>query len=466
MSNLTIRDKIQFILNGKLCEYICENPHEMLIDYLRARDYTGTKEGCKEGDCGACTLLMISKINGKTEIKAINSCITLIPMIDGCEILSIDGLKNHIIQEKMIKFHGSQCGFCTPGFVMSLAGHYYNQKTNDKANIQQSLSGNLCRCTGYTPILHAAQAAMANPELYDFRYFNQLPNQIYENSLYGANYCVARNLKDALEYMKKYPNARIIAGATDIGLWINKKLMEFSQILFIHAIPEICGITENNNEWHFGAGITYSNFYDFMRGKNAFIDELLNRFAGHQVRNLATIGGNIANGSPIGDGPPLFIAMNARLKLISANGERIINLQDFFIEYGKQDKKQGEIVHSLILPKPKATERIYTHKITKRKDSDISAVMMAMMVDINAQNIIENIRICYGGMAGIPKRADKSEQALIGKKWALPTMQLASEYIAQDFQPLSDMRASQEYRALAAKNLLTKAFLELNHAQP
>lgn len=452
---------IEFLLNGQKIAYKCANPHEMLIDYLRANGLTGTKEGCKEGDCGACTLLLVEYYNNQFHFKPVNSCITLMPMVHGCAIISVDGVKNHAVQRAMVDCHGSQCGFCTPGFVMSMIGHCANGGGKGKDEIDEALSGNLCRCTGYKPIINATMQAVEQNEKLDENLYMPIKDFAKE-AVEAANYLVATTPNVAHEYYNNHHNTRIIAGATDVGLWVNKRHRQFGNILFINHVNDWRNIEDTANEWVIGAGVNANQLLQLWRAQYPGIAELFLRFAGHPVRNAATIGGNIANGSPIGDGAPLYMAMGATITLSNGQYKRIIPLNEFFIEYGKQNIQMGEILTHITIKKPQKHNYIFAHKIAKRRESDISAVMVAMNFTLD-NNIISDAKIVYGGMAGTPKHATQTEGALRGKPWNLENLQSAKQYIAQDFQPLSDLRASAEYRLMTAQNLLIKAWYE-HHA--
>ncbi|WP_420566904.1 xanthine dehydrogenase small subunit [Thalassovita sp.] len=442
---------VTFLLNGESVELRDVNATETLLDWLRnARGLTGTKEGCNEGDCGACTV-MVQDEDGN---RALNACILFLPQLNGKSIRTVEGLASplgdlHPVQKTMIEHHGSQCGFCTPGFIASMATSHLNGDTDHAT----ALAGNLCRCTGYVPILRAAKAAEdqpAPPHLSDFT----LPDA--SSALQGD--VVQPETADQLaEWYMANPDATLIAGATDVGLWVTKNLRTLPKVAFLNRCTDLQQITETEDSITIGAGVTVARLIPLMDELHPSLGQMLRRYGSAQVRAAATIGGNIANGSPIGDGPPALIALGATLHLRRDLSRREIPLQDFFVDYGKQDRAEGEFVEAITLPKQ--ADRLKCYKLSKRFDQDISAVCGCFYIDV-AEGMVTGARIAFGGMAGIPKRATHVEQALIGQPWTDDTIAAAWEAWAQDFTPLSDMRASAEYRLEAARNMLSRYFLE------
>jgi len=432
-----------------------------LLDYLREnKSLCGTKEGCNEGDCGACTV-MVTDASGS---HALNACILFLPQLAGKAVRTIEGIgPNHPVQQAMIAHHGSQCGFCTPGFVVSMAVNHLNGATDHDT----TLAGNLCRCTGYAPIIRAAVAAepalvpdhMTADQAFILK---EIPSGGKADRLGGADSPPFIRPKTTAELATWYmanPDATLIAGATDVGLWVTKQMRDLPKVAFLNGISDLAQITATAEHIQIGAGVTIRDLKSALAPYHPSFAELLRRYGSAQVRNAATIGGNIANGSPIGDGPPALIALGATLHLRRGDEMRSIPLESFFLDYRKQDRRVGEFVAGISIPVQAAALRCY--KISKRFDQDISALCGCFNVTIEAGNVTA-ARIAFGGMAGIPKRAAHVEAVLLGQPWSLQTLKAASAAFAQDFQPLSDMRASADYRLLTAQNLLTRYFHDLS----
>ena len=443
-----------FVLNGAVVSINDQPETRTLLDWLReTRGLTGTKEGCNEGDCGACTV-MVTDGHGT---HALNACILFLPQLQGKAVRTVEGLTGpdgapHPVQSAMIDHHGSQCGFCTPGFVMSMASAHLN----GQADHDTQLAGNLCRCTGYAPIIRAAQAAADQPAP-DWLVKATDPDfifpQILENS--AAN---RPRTGDALaDWYQAHPDGRLIAGATDVGLWVTKQLRDLGPVAFIAGIEDLRGITVNDREIRIGAVTPVADLIPALDPYHPGFCAMLRRYGSAQVRAAATIGGNIANGSPIGDGPPALIALGATVHLRKGAARRALLLQDFFLDYGKQDRAPGEFVEAITIPRQ--PDRLRCYKISKRFDQDISALLGCFNI-ILSDGIVTGARIAFGGMAGIPKRASAVEAAITGKPWAEDTVMAALPAFAQDFTPMSDMRASADYRLDCAKNLLLRAWLE------
>lgn len=470
------RKKLKFYRNGKEIQINEFSPDETLLDYLRLSEKnTGTKEGCNEGDCGACTIALGRVRDGKLSYEPVNSCIQLLGQIDGADIITVDDLqvdgKLHPVQQAMVENHGSQCGFCTPGFVMSLFAFYHSDLPSDRATINDYLAGNLCRCTGYRPITDAAiesRAKKPNDALSKRMQDTQRLLQKLQHDqdlLVGSTnrfFAAPASLKSLSELVTKHKDAQIVSGATDVGLWVTKKLQKIDKVIYIRRAKELLSIKNTKTNLEIGAGVTYHLAFDVLAKMNSDMGEVLRRLGSRHVRTSGTIGGNIANGSPIGDMPPMLIALGAKLELLRGSKKRVINLEDFFIEYGKQDRRSSELVSKIIVPKLGKTQFLKTWKISKRFDQDISALLFAARFDIEGGKI-KSTRIALGGMAGTPKRAMQTEQAMVGLELSnAKQIEHCIEQLEKDFTPLSDMRASAKYRMQVAKNLLRKALLELS----
>lgn len=444
---------IAFLLNGTPVRIEGEAPTRTLLDWLReVRGLAGTKEGCNEGDCGACTV-MVTDASGS---KALNACILFLPQLHGKAVRTVEGISGpsgemHPVQEAMVAHHGSQCGFCTPGFVVSMAVAHLNGATDH----DDQLAGNLCRCTGYAPIIRAAEAAAgeAVPE------WMVSDREAVVGFPAGEAGVFRPADSDALaEWYLANPDAVLVAGATDVGLWVTKQLRDLAPVAFLGGVEDLKGVEVQGGQLHVGACVTISALRDAVAERLPSFGELLRRYASVQVRNAATIGGNIANGSPIGDGPPALIALGATLHLRRGDEMRAMALEDFFLDYRKQDRRPGEFVAGVSFPEFAPALRCY--KISKRFDQDISAVCGCFNVAVEA-GVVTQARIAFGGMAGVPKRASLTEAALVGKAWTEATVDAAAAAMAGDFAPLLDMRASSAYRMLTAQNLLRRYFHDL-----
>ncbi len=449
-------DDIAFHLNGTPVRVTGQPPTRTLLDWLREdRGLTGTKEGCNEGDCGACTV-MVTDASGS---RALNACILFLPQLDGKAVRTVEGIAGpdgalHPVQQAMIAHHGSQCGFCTPGFVVTMAVAHLNGRTDH----DDQLAGNLCRCTGYAPIVRAAEAAVAAP-IPDWMKADANPTRANVPSApsgQAGNYPGAFIPRDSDELAVWYlanPDATLIAGATDVGLWVTKQLRDLAPVAFLNGVTDLQAIERQGDAVHIGAGVTITDMHEAMRDLHPSFAELLRRYSSVQVRNAATIGGNIANGSPIGDGPPALIALGATLHLRRGDDMRSLPLEQFFLAYRKQDRRPGEFVAGVSIPASAPALRCY--KLSKRFDQDISAICGCFNVTV-ADGVVRAARIAFGGMAGVPKRAALAEAALVGSPWTLATAEAAAVAMAGDFTPLSDMRASAEYRMRTAQNMMIR----------
>lgn len=472
-----IRSEIRFMLNGVETALSDVRADETLLDYLRLRrSLKGTKEGCAEGDCGACTVLVGRLTPDGLIYESVNACIRFLGSVNGCHVVTVEHLKGqdgalHPVQQAMVDFHGSQCGFCTPGFVMSLYALWMRRADPTEADIEKALQGNLCRCTGYQPIVKAALAissygrvdsdvlagerARVEAALNAFR-----DGARVEIGQDGQRLVIPASVEDLAAVLEAEPTATIVAGSTDVGLWVTKFMREIAPVVFIAHLDALHAMTEKDGVISIGACVSYTEAFSLLSRRIPAFGPLIDRIGGEQVRNMGTIGGNIANGSPIGDTPPPLIALGATVTLRKGKARRTIALEDFFIDYGKQDRQPGEFVERIDVPVPDQGTHYAVYKLTKRRDEDITAALGAFHLTLAADGTVASVRIAYGGMAATPKRAAAVEAALTGKPWSSDTVDAAIEAYAQDFAPISDMRASADYRMLAARNLLRRFYLE------
>jgi xanthine dehydrogenase small subunit len=475
-----VRNQLRFILNDQDVVLDEISATRTLLDYLRLdRRMTGSKEGCAEGDCGACSVLVGRLRGGELKYEAINGCITFVGSLDGTHVVTVEHLSAangplHPVQQAMVDYHGSQCGFCTPGIVMSLYGMWMQNADPSVNDIEVALQGNLCRCTGYSPIIKAGRSISAYGKVVD-------DPLVIERASIKARLEALRDGKrielgegkdrvivpvssdDLAEVYEANPTGTLVAGATDVGLWVTKFMRDIGPMIYVADIPDLHGIAQVDGALRIGAAVTYSEAQAAVTRMVPQLEEFWLRIGGQQVRNAGTIGANIANGSPIGDTPPPLIALGASIVLRKGKARREVKLEDFFIAYGKQDRQPGEFVESVIIPSVPAGEHFAAYKISKRRDEDISSVCAAFRVKVEGGKVA-SVTIAYGGMAATPKRASAVEAALLGKPWTMATVEAALPAYSTDYQPLTDMRASAEYRLLVAQNLLRRFFLETTGA--
>ncbi len=468
-------DKLAFLLNGEWVELDPVSPTLTVLEFLRRdRRLCGTKEGCAEGDCGACTVTIGELHGSKIKYQAVNSCICFVGSLHGKHLITVEGIKQngklHPVQQCMISSHASQCGFCTPGFVMSLYTYCYQQEPGfSRQKINDLLAGNLCRCTGYRPIVTAAQKLLKRKNLSRYGYSDQaVTAQLKKNhfkkshsfSVNDATYHSPVSSDELATLLQDHPKATLVAGATDVGLWVTKQQQKLDCIISIERIDALKTTRVGKDMVSFGAGVSLSEARQVLMSDYPDLGELIRRFGSEQIRNRATVVGNIANGSPIGDLAPALMVLDAKLTLRVGSYRRFVKLDDFFIDYGKQDIKPGEFIESIQIPRVFKDAMFSVYKLSKRFDQDISAVCGAFNLQVDDEGIIKDIRIAFGGMAGIPKRASNVEQALMDESWSLQTINKVMPLFEADFQPITDCRASAEYRILAARNLLKRFFLE------
>jgi xanthine dehydrogenase small subunit len=490
-SNKEDNGAIRFYLNGQLREVGSLEPTTTVLNYLREELLQcGTKEGCAEGDCGACTVVMAEAHQGRIRFRSINACIQFLPTLDGKALFTVEGLRNpdqslHPVQQAMVDCHASQCGFCTPGFVMSLFALYKSQDRPDRDDIDDALAGNLCRCTGYRPIISAAT------RMYEY---GQALDEDQQNLISQAKCDIANNttlseeqdLLDKLDAIKPesdlclqdkyfaptsatsvaslleiYPEANILAGGTDVGLWVTKQHRELPVIVYLGQVEELKSLRIDDAYISISANVSLSDAFAALWHYFPDLYEIARRFASPPIRNAGTLVGNVANGSPIGDSMPALICLGTIVVIRSATGSREVALDKFYLGYQQKDLQAGEFVEAIRVPLPETKQYFRSYKISKRFDQDISAVAAAYRLHL-VDDKVKEIDICYGGMAATPLRAHSCEQALLGEPWEISSIEVAIEALASDFTPLTDMRASADYRSRVAANLLLRFYHEVN----
>ncbi len=497
----TSTSPIRFFYRGQVHSVDQAAPTRTILQHLREDLHcTGTKEGCAEGDCGACTVVIGEMGPDGVVMKSVNSCIQFLPTLDGKALFTVEDLKQtnaqkeevlHPVQQAMVECHGSQCGFCTPGFVMSLWDLYLKNDGSQAATscassgtcgsksgaqpahqplarktIDIALSGNLCRCTGYRPIIDAAHRMGELPAVsFDRATLQQALQGLQREEMFvykhgGQTFYAPRTLAQLVEVRAANPTARMLAGSTDVGLWVTKQMRDLGDIIFLGQVSELATVaTIGSGKIEIGAGVTLNDAYAALAAHYPELNEMWQRFASLPIRNAGTLGGNVANGSPIGDAPPWLIALGAEVILRGPEGQRIMPLEALYLDYMKKDMRPEEFVEAVRVPLPSKAIQFRTYKLAKRFDQDISAVCAAFTIGLEGDKV-SHIRIAFGGMAATPKRAAKAEAALLGQVWSEANLKAAMALMAEDYIPLSDMRASSTYRMKTAQNLLRRFWLE------
>jgi xanthine dehydrogenase small subunit len=492
-SDSTGAGTVRFVLDGELVEVPNPDPTRTVLQFLREDlRRIGTKEGCAEGDCGACTVVVAEadRQNDDIRVRAINSCIQFLPTLDGKELITVESLRArdgtlHPVQQAMVDCHGSQCGFCTPGFVMSLFALYKANAAPSRRHIDEALSGNLCRCTGYSPIIKAAQEMhrvakargsaggwLTTPcgqhDEADAREHAALLRSIERDGTLaieheGRTFFAPRNVRDMARLVADYPDATILAGGTDVGLWVTKQLRELQTVIYSGNVEELKNVSVSATHIDVGAAVSLTDAMLPILEHYPELEELMLRFASPPIRNAGTLGGNIVNGSPIGDSMPALLALDTVLVLRQGDHTRELPLNDFYLGYQRTARKPGELLERIRIPLPEGNSVLRSYKVSKRFDQDITAACGAFRIKLQGARVT-GARIAYGGLAAIPSRAAAAEQVLNGGEWNEQTVRQAMAALDADFQPISDMRASQAYRKLVAQNLLYRFYLETSGA--
>ncbi|UIL50670.1 MULTISPECIES: xanthine dehydrogenase small subunit [Pantoea] len=466
---------IQFLLNNQLVTEEALDPNLTILNYLRGHlRRTGTKEGCASGDCGACSVTLGKAVNGAMQYETVNSCLTLVSTLQGKQLITVEDLRHggalHPAQQAMVDCHGSQCGFCTPGFVMSLFSLQKSVSGWDRHQAESALAGNLCRCTGYRPIMAAAQQLCSQPVSDPFDHhaasvaqrLTALANQEMQQLSGDGRHCyLPKTPAQLAQIYLEHPEARLIAGGTDLSLTITQQHQRIPVLIALEQVAALKVCSEFDDHYLLGASASLQQVAEFLTDRIPGISEMLQRFASLQIRLQGTLGGNIANASPIGDASPMLLALNATLLLQQGEQQRLLPLDQFFTGYRQTRLLPGEFIRAIRIDKVTVSPDFVAWKVSKRLDDDISAVFAAFNLEIE-QGQVRAARIAFGGMAATPKRATHCEQALLDQPFNAVTVSRAAAALAEDFQPLSDFRASADYRLQVARNLLRRYYHRYN----
>ena len=463
---------IRFVLNGEVIETNVTDPTRTVLQFLREDlRLTGTKEGCAEGDCGACTVVVVEVDSSGEDVvvRTVNSCIQFLPTLDGKELITVEGLRGedgalHPVQQALVDEHGSQCGFCTPGFVMSLYELYRNNPEPTRRDIDDALSGNLCRCTGYRPIVAAAQKMVGQHDDWDAAAHSKTLREIARDGDLGidcgdSSFFAPQDIATFAKLYGKYPDATILAGGTDIGLWVTKQYRDLGTILYSGNVAEMLDVVVTGTHLEIGAAVTLTNAIPPLLEQYPGLTEMFQRYASPPIRNAGTLGGNVANGSPIGDSMPALMVVGASLVLQRGFSERELPLDEFYHDYQVNDLQPGEFLARIRVPLAGDGVIVSSQKWSKRFDQDISAVCTAYRLRLDGDKVVD-FRMACGGLAPIVRRADRCEAVVTGATWDEATIEAACNALAEDFTPISDMRASADFRLVAVQNLLRRFWLE------
>ena len=479
-------DTIRFVLDGELVEICNPDPTRTVLQYLREDlRKIGTKEGCAEGDCGACTVAIVEvdRSGKRLQVRAINSCIQFLPTLDGKELVTVESLRRgdgslHPVQQAMVDCHGSQCGFCTPGFIMSLFALYKNNGEPSRREIDDTLAGNLCRCTGYRPIIDAAEkmygyrtakdnwleepssTKSSSQEKKKIMFLNSVARPAMLAIDNGERkFFSPRNVEEFACVFESNSDAVILAGGTDVGLWVTKQHQNLRTVIYTVNVEELSTVDITNTHIEIGAAVSLSDAMPALIEHYPEFEELFLRFGSPPIRNAGTLGGNIANGSPIGDAMPALMVVDTMLVLRRGKQIREIPLSDFYLDYQKTALEPGEFLERILVPLRDGGTQVQSYKVSKRFDQDISAVCGAYALRRSGEDV-EYVRIAYGGLAAVPMRAVKCEAALAGREWNDDTVQSGIEALAADFSPISDMRSTADYRRRVCGNLLKRFYMD------
>lgn len=472
---------IRFVLDGEIVEVEDVDPTRTVLQFLREDlRRTGTKEGCAEGDCGTCTVVVaeLNRDGDDLTVRAINSCIQFLPTLDGKELITVESLTPngadlHPVQKAMVEEHGSQCGFCTPGFVMSMFALYKTNPNPGRQQIDDALAGNLCRCTGYRPIIAAANAMYAETQDNDDwlrRPGGIAPERVarlqqirrgdtLEIEHHGRRFFAPTDVDALARICRQYPEATILAGGTDVGLWVTKQYRELDTIIYTGRVSALRDLRVSSTHLEIGGAVTLTDAIAAIVGHYPGLDEMFRRFASPPIRNAGTLGGNIANGSPIGDSMPALMVIDTLLQLRCGDVEREVSLGDFYLDYQVNDLQPGEFIVGIKIPLPAADAIVRSQKWSKRFDQDISAVCTGYRLVLQ-DGVVQSFRMACAGLAATVKRARKAEAALTGQPWSEASVERACKQLEKDFSPISDMRASADIRMLACQNLLRRFYFE------
>jgi xanthine dehydrogenase small subunit len=469
---------LRFFHRGELVEIAEPASTRTVLEWLREdRQCSGTKEGCAEGDCGACTVVIGEVGPQGLVLKPVNACIQFLPTLDGKALFTVEDLQRgdelHPVQQAMVECHGSQCGFCTPGFVMSLWASYERHQGEGTVPTRQQLaddlSGNLCRCTGYRPILDAGERmfSIAPPSPLETEPVRAALSQLAQDPPLHttAGFHAPRTLAEFAALRAARPDARILAGSTDMGLWVTKQFRDLGELIFIGEVAELKAVQLTDGVLSIGAAASLEEAWSALAAQWPTLRDVWLRFASLPIRRAGTMGGNVANGSPIGDSAPVLMALGAAIVLRQGERVRRMPLEDFYVDYMKNRLEAGEFVQAIEVPLARTNVAVRAYKISKRFDCDISAVCAGMAIELDGDSV-RQVRFAFGGMAATVRRAAATEAVLLGQPWSQASVTAAMAALAQDFKPLSDMRASAGYRLQVAQNLLQRFWLETRTADP